>query len=603
MEALGLVILPKTEMIGLLPIVYVHTDPSLIPSSDALDLDTFADPPTTPSPPKSIKFAVANFMLLASIVDHNPHFPVDVIPELWSRMWGWMELILAYSDCTAAARPNSCEMLNIQGSLCQIIREFSRHDTSNAVIFVTPGVHRMLAAAWASIIPKLPNPHNPDAVYLATLPLLAMTFNTETSDDLAEIIEGCGGSITDLAKLSLDTLSIIASNPEWDIGPGVLPEVFKFLDSIHSLDHAVAETLQRSGLVPALVRTLGVTGPPPSPLESLGGLPTPTKLCAIWLIISLDTTPGHPCFWTIRALRAGLLGYLLYWARRLENAPTPELGELVGIVLPSTLIFRSAIVQMQRSLLEVETESRSDQFIRSSLYPTWVALQSCFDERAELLEAWEASGRVSFVECYNSQCNKINQTKSFRRCASCRTAVYCSKACQVADWRGGHRDECTPLYAQYIELSRILPKHRDRSFLRVLLDSDYRRLQVEIGVKMVQCLSNTLFTAADLCVVFNYADVTGVQTSVYHVPVDIPLLHHSRCLRSQGRLTLHMMRIPHERSATGVPFPLHSASSQFNDGLLRIASRVGVDALRDGRVDVLVRELIDSIDEEYLPFH
>ena len=28
------------------------------------------------------------------------------------------------------------------------------------------------------------------------------------------------------------------------------------------------------------------------------------------------------------------------------------------------------------------------------------------------------------------------------RCTKCRQKLYCSKACQVAGWKGGHKQEC-----------------------------------------------------------------------------------------------------------------------------------------------------------------
>ena len=31
------------------------------------------------------------------------------------------------------------------------------------------------------------------------------------------------------------------------------------------------------------------------------------------------------------------------------------------------------------------------------------------------------------------------------RCTKCRQKVYCSKACQVAGWKGGHKQECERL--------------------------------------------------------------------------------------------------------------------------------------------------------------
>ena len=37
------------------------------------------------------------------------------------------------------------------------------------------------------------------------------------------------------------------------------------------------------------------------------------------------------------------------------------------------------------------------------------------------------------------------------RCTKCRQKVYCSKACQVAGWKGGHKQECERLRSEGAE--------------------------------------------------------------------------------------------------------------------------------------------------------
>ena len=51
------------------------------------------------------------------------------------------------------------------------------------------------------------------------------------------------------------------------------------------------------------------------------------------------------------------------------------------------------------------------------------------------------------VTCY-LLCTRTKQTQpSPRSCSVCKTAWYCSTACQHADWRDGHKQAC-PVFAQ-----------------------------------------------------------------------------------------------------------------------------------------------------------
>ncbi|KAI0046294.1 hypothetical protein FA95DRAFT_1402910 [Auriscalpium vulgare] len=39
-------------------------------------------------------------------------------------------------------------------------------------------------------------------------------------------------------------------------------------------------------------------------------------------------------------------------------------------------------------------------------------------------------------------CTNVRHRTALRRCARCRTVYYCSRACQLADWKESHRAQC-----------------------------------------------------------------------------------------------------------------------------------------------------------------
>lgn len=52
------------------------------------------------------------------------------------------------------------------------------------------------------------------------------------------------------------------------------------------------------------------------------------------------------------------------------------------------------------------------------------------------------------VECHNASCQKVEKIyKQFACCSRCKSAAYCGGACQLADWKAGHQQECKTLQA------------------------------------------------------------------------------------------------------------------------------------------------------------
>jgi len=54
-------------------------------------------------------------------------------------------------------------------------------------------------------------------------------------------------------------------------------------------------------------------------------------------------------------------------------------------------------------------------------------------------------GSAGGPRCSNGGCGKVLHTPL--QCARCKKAHYCSRDCQVAAWKGGHKRECVPAAA------------------------------------------------------------------------------------------------------------------------------------------------------------
>ena len=71
----------------------------------------------------------------------------------------------------------------------------------------------------------------------------------------------------------------------------------------------------------------------------------------------------------------------------------------------------------------------------------------------------EMSALFSLSTFYSKSKNKcwgccIAVTVDDKKCSACRTAVYCSKDCQVKDWKERHRKWCKAL-PEFLKLTKI----------------------------------------------------------------------------------------------------------------------------------------------------
>jgi len=59
------------------------------------------------------------------------------------------------------------------------------------------------------------------------------------------------------------------------------------------------------------------------------------------------------------------------------------------------------------------------------------------------LDVFRRQSLVGAKYCRNEGCEVVGQRKDFKVCPQCKTARYCSAACQKQDWTtGGHKEKC-----------------------------------------------------------------------------------------------------------------------------------------------------------------
>jgi hypothetical protein len=217
--------------------------------------------------------------------------------------------------------------------------------------------------------------------------------------NLAEVVDGCGGSYKALALTLTKNISQAVANSKSDMAVSSITPVLLFLSDVSRISPDFVAYLLAHGIIASLVSALDIDGIPP-PAEDVPDRPVEVELCLGTLIKYLNISPGYP--WTAQALQAGLLRRIITSSAKMAIASDAgKYPELLGTVLPQTLVFYAVIAEMKKSFSELETLSRSQEFFRSVLYGHWSALKALVDERVKVLDSWEASGRASSLACYN----------------------------------------------------------------------------------------------------------------------------------------------------------------------------------------------------------
>jgi hypothetical protein len=154
---------------------------------------------------------------------------------------------------------------------------------------------------------------------------------------------------------------------------------------------------------------------------------------------------------------------------------------------------------------------------------------------------------------------------------------------------------------QHLAYTEIGLHYREKSFIRALLHSDYQCLRVVVSMLMLQFMTEN--PGASFFVAFDYTGATRVKLSVLPVSTLGPAMqipHWGHLAHAGGRLTFHVIRIGHGANWSNAMFPLRATSSQFFDGLVRIAS---INGLQYSQVEALVRDLIETTDKENTEIH
>ncbi|KAF7317307.1 hypothetical protein HMN09_00466200 [Mycena chlorophos] len=344
----------------------------------------------------------------------------------------------------------------------------------------------------------------------------------DDSGNYSQLIDGAGGSVAHLASLFLDILRFLrrrASAPELSIDiRNDIPTIFaSILQTILDMDSNTSQQDPISARFADLydggevVQELVLLGAIPTLLECgkwvVSGFPsqTPRKRSIsidaldslLWVLAGLASTHlGHHRRPVQILVEHGLLPLLLDCQLQLEEMPDhirynstirDIILTFVADILPRELI-RAPYLLAVRTAVQTSA-SRLQPFSGLRQSRSWQLVQ----EHLNVLD--EAKPVERLQACDGPTCEEVLIHSLLKKCSGCRCLFYCSRKCQIADWRNGHRDVCLSYSSGTLTLTsprRLSPARSERSFIRTLLDHDYQKNWVTIQCEHVMYLLHNL---------------------------------------------------------------------------------------------------------------
>ncbi|KAJ7024634.1 hypothetical protein C8F04DRAFT_1400995 [Mycena alexandri] len=550
----------------MVPAFYFNLDPDEIPGENGFDPETMS--PVTES---AIERAWSSLQSLY-IID---------FPSVSGLMLGPVSGD-GPDSFTYSASPLSVDLLMFAGT-------FSDDQASYALIKSTPGFWVMLGEAWLHLTQSV-DPLKRQVLF-GDLSAFIQAPEAVKPDNLAEIIEGVGGTFHELARVATLSLALLVprSPAVMDIiAMHVLAGLLQFLKAIDpSLDETKGPVLPLGAFGIALISQNVVrvlTNALCAATRSLIQDPIEIDYTAEilrqtfnFLAVVLVKSPGYQGL--PMALKFGLLRAVATCMQISGPLPLQQcMNHWVGIVLPTHLIHHAVLRALGPALEDIVDLINTNAFQRSEVYEKWIAFSSLAHERLQILKSRFSDEISSLRVCDNLECLIIQSKTLFERCSGCLSLYYCCRACQVSDWSaGGHHASHTG------EASKFHVSTRDRGFFRALMNHDYQRSKTTL--LQGELLFRHAYPGEPYFLLYDYTEaVVKIAPQSLSSNAITDLLAGvewtdivSRVARSRGRMRLDVMVFLLANEAHWFAIPFRSHTARVDATLERLANELPKD--------------------------
>ncbi|KAJ6504134.1 hypothetical protein C8R47DRAFT_1104380 [Mycena vitilis] len=573
---------PPSIAICILPVIYANLDPASIPS-----IDTIENMIEERLIPDAMECALSATQALYLLQNPDPCIPVAAMVDIWPRYWPWIEFLQIFARLTTPRQRRLMGHIaglgefEVGSNVVTFMANFEDERVCK-VFGATPGVRILLARNWFLLINPERGSRDVDvpleSVYRGidqVFSCISAPFPIDASHPagLDEFAEGAGGTIDDLASLIIQSINFLVPGREPSVPRLSLKFVWTILTFVSitdgfGTDHATVTLWSHlpADFVPVLTRVVHNVA------ESTLSFAKETLEMSCFL---LELTFADP-----QSVEEALKADLLQALRRCVSPSKVIMEQLVYSI--SAYLLDLGIVRSIEGALPGAEDVVGSPLATSQIWAGFIdSARSRINVRRALSNC---------IACDNMTCAVTSSDKTvFKRCI-CNNR-YCSKGCQIADWRAGHRSVCRALIAGN--------DRKQSKFVRTVVHQDYELLKADtIYPEQVRFMAK--FPAESFFTLFDYTEtdrprievdsVEKLESETREAWADIV----SRARDGEAPMELHVVRDIVET----VILPLRTNSWAVRDGMRDIATSLPAAVAAEVSSPALVASVQAVLDRE-----
>ncbi|KAF7314137.1 MYND-type domain-containing protein [Mycena chlorophos] len=479
------------DRIHLLPLFYTFLDPENLAELDTLAGDFVVPASSGPSLVATrMHRLLCGFLGVGEIADV---MPPGALPDVWSRCWTLIQHLPPLNSASATQWPQLVHRLLERAQVAELPEQ-------TRLIVETPGLLELLADAWSYLMPSGQRAlERMQFVARALTGAIALNSNPV---QLERIFDGAGGRYP-LAALVVAQLDLEFPTAEGKTSELEVLHSTEMLIFLASVIEVIGDELRDTGIVPTLTRaclSLSRTLPKwrrAAPDDLLNGTLNGLFFCF---------QAPQPQKYIAQAIRSGFLTLFFTSSNWDRNFPATraQMRELFEEILPPFLPLHHIAVELKAAFQDVRDLDPAQFYNSTSMRRVWDRFQEQLINRAIVLDDYKKpQSSNSLVACSNIECRNILDRHVMKRCGGCQRRVYCSPACQRADWlTGGHRSQCAHLSLS--DPHDILQNHRDRAFLLGVLNYEYALHKLSLALESLRAMLMHRNPSVEFCIEWFY---------------------------------------------------------------------------------------------------
>ncbi|KAJ7215395.1 hypothetical protein GGX14DRAFT_442878 [Mycena pura] len=501
--------------------------------------------------------------------------PQAALTDLWSRIWGWTEFLDASCEQLPISEQKRTDIYAAATVLLRAI--LGDRDAGVLRLFIAAtGIRGVIGRAWLRLL-DAKHKRGLDAISKLIGVLADPGTDGQHIENLQEFSTSVGSSWAHLAVAVVSHLKQAFPNADTPITPAALYrlDVIKMFSYVFTTNQSLRVAFLEEGLAKVMATILlALSKADPLTLDLAGAGMVP-HIFIVSLFASFMTFGCQR--WIVQALRAGFLRALFSYAPSLDPRTVDSLVDIISIRLPASTVYYSIVVQLHASLVDIQDLDPSSYLKTPQLLAAWHRLVDLVHKRMKVVDKFKTGSLTALRACDNLACQIICEHHQTKRCAQCLTRFYCSRGCQKADWRNGHRPTCSALGQLYFEHDKWFSS-RNRTFLRALVHHDYMRQQEDIALSALRSMHTNRSTLP--YVEFKYTNGGQCEVSIVADPNVRRRFENwygddiRRAALSGGRMQMHMMVVDEGYTTTMRSIPLRLGSEPVYQMLMELADTI-----------------------------